>query len=633
MKTRYSLSCVLLLIAFTISAQEQDSSVIYYEKIQSHFHVDQKAYRDEIGKLLKYAERRKDSVAYARAYHTLGIYYQENGEYDSALFFQFKARRLFNKQNNAQFEAASLNNLCNIYKGKAEFSKAIEYGIQAMKLADEADNVRARVYARTNTGESYYMMGDTKNAQPLFEEAYKIATENNEDELAADASIYLGNLYLGKGDLDGGLQAYQRAYQVKLKLKRYIDIDAILLNIGTVYFFKGDLNKAVEYYLDAIRYSKQVKRVSQEVLGKGNVGEAYGELKNYRLAHIYLDSAIQLAKKIGNKNYVSTYAATQKMIYEREGNMSGALKALEMSYIYKDSSINEANNRHIAELQENYQAEKRSKEIESLSQQNTIQQLSISRQRLYFAGGVVILLLAGFSGWQFQRSRRYKEKMQLETKLKEEQDKAAHAIIETELNERRRIAAELHDGVVQTFSAAKMNLSGITGSVNFTNQAHQKVYENTMAMIDEGCSELRTISHTMMPEVLLKKGLTEALRELVNRIDQKSIDINLGVYGLHQRLSPGIETSVYRIVQESLNNTIKHANATSMDIQLSLDDDRLNLTIEDNGKGFDTAQVSKAGIGLRNITSRVNLLLGKIDIDSSEGKGTLLAISLPVGKK
>jgi two-component system, NarL family, sensor kinase len=573
------------------------------------------------------------SVAFARGYHALGIYYQETAKYDSALHFQLTALRLFKKQNNPTFQAASLNNICNIYKGTAQYGKAIEYGIQSMKLADESNNTRARVYARTNTGESYHLMGDVKNAQPLYEEAYKIAEENNEEELMADASVYLGNLFLGKGDLDSGLKEYLRAYDINVKLKRYIDIDGLLSNIGAVHFYKGDLKKALEYYQVALGYAKQLKNQQQEVIGKLNIGEAYGEIKNYTLGDLYLDSAIALGKKIKSKNFVSSAYAMKKGFYEKQGNMASALKSLELSHIYKDSIINEANNRHVAELQEGYQAEKRSKEIESLKQRDAIQQLSISRQRLYFGASAVILLLIGFSAWQFQRSRRYKEKMLHETKLKEEQDKAAHAIIETELNERRRIAAELHDGVVQTFSAAKMNLSGITGSINFYNQSHQKVYENTMTMIDEGCNELRSISHTMMPEVLLKKGLTEALRELVNRIDQKSININLGVYGLHQRLSAGIETSVYRIVQESLNNTLKHANATSMDIQLSLDDDHLHLTIEDNGKGFDTTQVKKDGIGLRNITSRVNLLLGKIDIDSSEGKGTLLAISFPVGKK
>src|SRR6187551_3701962 len=109
MKTRYLPCFLLLFIVSTTFAQEQDSSSLYYEKIQSHFHVDPKAYREEVGRLLKYAQRKNDSIAFARGYHSLGIHYQETGKYDSALFFQLKARRLFHKQGNTQFEAASLN--------------------------------------------------------------------------------------------------------------------------------------------------------------------------------------------------------------------------------------------------------------------------------------------------------------------------------------------------------------------------------------------------------------------------------------------------------------------------------------------------------------------------------------------
>jgi signal transduction histidine kinase len=167
--------------------------------------------------------------------------------------------------------------------------------------------------------------------------------------------------------------------------------------------------------------------------------------------------------------------------------------------------------------------------------------------------------------------------------------------------------------------------------VSFENPAQENVYNNTINLIDEGCSELRTISHTMMPEVLLKKGLPDALRDLVNRIDQNIIRIQLGIYGLHDRLDSSIETSVYRIIQECVSNTLKHSGAVRMDIQLNVEGENLDLTIEDNGKGFDTSLIDQSeGIGLQNIRSRINLLSGQFEVDSQIGRGTMFSITLPL---
>ncbi|HET9054843.1 MAG TPA: ATP-binding protein, partial [Cyclobacteriaceae bacterium] len=138
------------------------------------------------------------------------------------------------------------------------------------------------------------------------------------------------------------------------------------------------------------------------------------------------------------------------------------------------------------------------------------------------------------------------------------------------------------------------------------------------------------ISHTMMPEALLKKGLPDALRELVNRIDQSKLAFSLSISGIESRLTQTLETNLYRIIQEAINNTLKHALASTMDIQLSCHNNTLDITLEDNGKGFNLAALDTVkGIGLKNIISRVNVLNGKLDIDSQPGKGTLLAITIP----
>jgi signal transduction histidine kinase len=135
----------------------------------------------------------------------------------------------------------------------------------------------------------------------------------------------------------------------------------------------------------------------------------------------------------------------------------------------------------------------------------------------------------------------------------------------------------------------------------------------------------------MMPNALIKSGLLSALRDFINKIPTEKLKISLDTKGIDKPLESTTETVLYRIIQESVNNVIKHADATSLDILLLCDEKEITVSIEDNGKGFDTTDKNKFnGIGLKNIISRVGYLKGSVDISSSPGKGTLVAIFIPL---
>lgn len=211
-----------------------------------------------------------------------------------------------------------------------------------------------------------------------------------------------------------------------------------------------------------------------------------------------------------------------------------------------------------------------------------------------------------------------------------QQDLATKAIINAEENERKRIAADLHDGVGQIMSAAKMNLSAFENEITFKDDAQKIYFDKLIGLVDESCKEIRSVSHQMMPNALLKNGLASAVKEFIDKIDNRIIKINLYTEGLNERLDGNTETVLYRIIQECVNNVIKHSGANNLDISLIKDNDGISATVEDNGRGFDTMDRQKTeGIGLKNIRSRVEFLKGTVDFDSSPGKGTLVAIHVP----
>ena len=158
------------------------------------------------------------------------------------------------------------------------------------------------------------------------------------------------------------------------------------------------------------------------------------------------------------------------------------------------------------------------------------------------------------------------------------------------------------------------------------------VFERSLDMIDTSIKELRRVAHNMMPEMLTRFGLDEALKEYCNTINTtKLLTVKYQSHGMDVRLDKSVEIIIYRIVQELLNNTMKHAAATEAFLQLIREGSRLNVVVEDNGKGFDTSlSESNKGAGLDNVRSRVDYLKGQLAIHAEPGKGTLVNIEFNI---
>ena len=135
-------------------------------------------------------------------------------------------------------------------------------------------------------------------------------------------------------------------------------------------------------------------------------------------------------------------------------------------------------------------------------------------------------------------------------------------------------------------SAAKMNLSAIENSISFSSEEQKTNFDKVVTLIDDSCKEVRNVSHNMMPNALIKSGLASAVREFTDKINKNSLVINLSTEGLDQRFDANTETVLYRIIQECVNNVIKHAQTSELDISLIKDEEGISATIEDNGRGL-----------------------------------------------
>jgi len=268
--------------------------------------------------------------------------------------------------------------------------------------------------------------------------------------------------------------------------------------------------------------------------------------------------------------------------------------------------------------------------ISLLNKQNRINQLEVSKKNNLI---IIVLTSMAFilmSAYLIYRRNKLKQEQDYHQVLLMQQEKATVDIIAAEEKERKRIASDLHDGVGQLMSAAWMNLQALTSQVAGMNDEDALLIQKSLALIDESCKEVRQVSHNMMPNALLMKGLVNAVREFIGQIDHRSLNINLTAEGIDFPLPSHVETVLYRVIQESVNNVIKHAKASELDISILRSNDGIDVMIEDNGLGFDIFNLPiNHGIGLENIRSRIKFLKGTVEWNSGVGKGTLVSIFIP----
>ena len=249
--------------------------------------------------------------------------------------------------------------------------------------------------------------------------------------------------------------------------------------------------------------------------------------------------------------------------------------------------------------------------------------LSLTREKrlilyLGIAIGALLLLLLLL---MFARQRINKHK--IERLKKEKQLVATQSLLDGETAERTRLARDLHDGLGGMLSAVRFNLHGIkdTATGAIIDNSDVELFNKALNTLDESIRELRRVAHNMMPDSLARYGLKASLTDFCNSI---SI-VKFNYFGSGNRLDSKLEVMIYRTVHELVNNALKHSNAKEIIVQVIQEVDRIAITVQDDGRGFDTSAPSE-GSGLNNIKNRVGSYNGRMEIWSEVDEGTEISV-------
>ncbi|MEP7230896.1 MAG: sensor histidine kinase [Ginsengibacter sp.] len=570
----------------------------------------------------------------------VGIAYIESNDMDKALAIFLEAIPIAKKVNDTGKTAGVLGDIGNVYLHKNDPVHATNYYLQAAELLERSSDQSRLPILYSNLCS---LLNDQKEFGKAIEygnKAIELAKKNNDNYTLVNALINLSNTYSYLKQPQKEYSLLQKALPLAIKNKDLEQLSDVYNNIGDYYYEQKKYQPSLNYYLESYKYTQQMGNHYHICTACSHLALLYHNLNQPNKAMHFIIQAETLAKEVGARADLKEIYLTRAEIEKQRGNFKIAYDYLYKSSEIKDSLFKVETSEKVADIEARYENEKKQKEILQLEKDKQIQNLSIRQKstlNYFLFGSIAALLIVGFSGYRNLRHRQQLAKQQEELHQQQirelEKDKqlvAVDSMLKGQEDERSRLAKDLHDGLGGLLSGVKFSLSNMKDNLIITPD-NMTVFERSLDLIDTSIKELRRVAHNMMPEMLVKFGLDEGLKEYCISINTtKLLTVKYQSLGMEERIDKSIEIIIYRIVQELLNNIIKHAAATDAFVQLIREGARLNVVVEDNGKGFETNLTDNKGAGLENVRSRVDYLKGQLDIHSEIGKGTLVNIEFNI---
>lgn len=579
---------------------------------------------------LNEAKRRKFKRGLAVSNNLMGVVFDIKSEFDSALYYYQQSVIISKETNYLVILASAYNNIGMVHQNRGNYSESIKAYLDALRIFEKLNDEKGIGSTYNNLGLVYSNLKQNEQALLFQQKALKIR-QKIKDNYGIGASLTnIGLIYSDMGDDEKALDYYLKSLKIKEELDDKYGLGILLNNLALTYMDKKEYVKALEMYRKSANYHLEINDNNGLIFSLINISVVYIRMKDFEHAETIIDSARQLAIDVKSRSRLAKVYEAYAFLFGKSGNYYRGYTAYKVLDSLKDSIYSENMSRNAAEMRELYETDKKEGKILLLQKENEIKNLEISQQKIRNRNqllAAVILLLLSISGialWYIRTKYRLKVKGEQEKRLI--QKEAYTAVVNAEEVERKRIAMELHDGLGQLLSAARLNVSVLE---DVANEDDKQVVENAELLIDQAITDLRNISHNLMPSALIRLGLIPALNDMAAKINSsKQINMMVSAEGISQRLPESFEIALYRVVQEAVNNILKHAGATVIQVNLAKEDDILKLEISDNGKGMpENAEKNSKGIGWEDIRSRVSLFNGNMKLYSDPDIGTRININ------
>jgi two-component system, NarL family, sensor kinase len=627
-----------------------------------------------------------------KVYMQLGAFYQQNGRYDKAEEYYLKALEARKKDGDVMGVCRVHSNLGELKMLQGDYvATEKHFGLALMIAKSQADSM-AVAKLHIQHCRLFKAMGDLNQSEDYGFSALRMldAQAKRDSIVIGKAWMALGGTFESMGVSDRAKGAYERAQRCFLATRQTFELCGVFNNLGNVEEYRANYSGALDYYRQSYSYRMVLYDTINAVKTLRNIAQCYKSLKQFSRAKAELLEAADLLKGTQDLRQSILIQADMAELNIWEGKPQKSIETLDRLLPLLDSLADPAFSiyfRHMlskaymaigdwsSSLDMHLQAMHRRYQMDlkingSLYQYDRYLFTTLENDRMKAAAEILLrdleiekgkrrilllilvaagLVLVGSVVVSLQRIRLLQNKrrtaeaeLALERKEREverlEQSKKLEFLqvsLEVEDRERSRIAHDLHDRVGAQMAAVKYLFGQLRDELVVAAPAFALAAEKLNGELQDLMAEVRAVSHDLESPTLKKFGLVAAIRGFKDMFAKApTLDFELDVHGLEERLAPSMEKHIYLILKELFSNAIRYGNPTMFSIQLMREGNQLTVLVEDNGSGFDPYNLRPdSGMGLQSVSNRVNSMNGKLVIDSAKDRGTIVTIEIPISEK
>lgn len=508
-------------------------------------------------------------------------------------------------------EAARLYNLkAAVFAYQQNQRQAVEYYKKALEVFESTHDLRPAASIEFNLANMFLSQMD-------YESSYKYSYSASEKLKTIKDTVHLpwslAIASVSSANLDNFQQALLLADQASELSEKHNNLMGKMLSgyaLGEIDMYHEDYAAAIDHLSEVVVMGEKFNQKSILLPTKAALLKAYLKKENYQNAIKQGEEAKELANQLGNVEVKYNLYKNLAFSYEAIGENTLAFEYLKNAEELLREKAAKDNQKAIQDLLIQYESEKKSNQI--LTQENVLAERKILMLVFIFLSVILLVVLV------FYRERNKQKYRFLE---QEREREVFNALNMGEEKERKRLSYELHDGVASNLIAIKLQLENQLSSADFS---------KTLNLVIDTHQEVRKVAHNLMPINFESQNIVSAINNFCRQCSTTDFLVNFESNTDKVTLSKAKSLVLYRVVQELIQNAVKHSQATQTEVLFMKNEGVITLNIEDNGIGFDLEKEEKLK-GFSNIIERLQKIQGKVNIDSSPGRGTSIFISLKTG--
>lgn len=615
-QSSHDLDKIMRLKDDTVKMRQLDNyinKVIYQDPELSHLLIK---------KQLELSKKLKDNYWSGIAWFNLGFIHARDAQ-DSLSIIDFeKAISYFKKSNSQEQMIRCYVNIAALNGRLGRLREEIDLQQRIIKMLEGTSHNDLILNAYNSMGALYYNLEEYDKGLIYFKKSHDLSIIHKDTSNLITSHLGFTNIHAALKNFPEGLIHAKEVLKLADSYGKHYEWCLAHNAFTQLYQAWEKPTELIKHGQLIIEHASIMNEAQYLLIGNLAVADGYLLKNNINKAILYYKKAEKIALKSGTRIQLDDIYKGLSACYNLQKDYRLAMTYYSKYVTLKDSTMNSKSKREANEMHIKYETAQKEREL-SIQKLNIAQQeVTIQKNRQYIfiaiTTSVIFLLLLIFAGF-FINNKRKQFALKAKSIEKEKEIQQLQSFMEGEEKERIRIAQELHDGVAGMLTASKMQFQAFNTCKEYT--CNIENYKYGLQLLTEATDEIRKTSHNLMPDMVLQHGLIAAIHKYCCKLNSNTLKVQFDTWGDIGRLDVRFELAIYRMIQELLNNTMKHAHANSVLVQLNKNHDNLYLTVEDNGRGINFENMDVDGTGLQRFQKQAEAMNGRFEFENRPGKG------------